>query len=102
MYIIHVFINVKPDYREDLILATLVNAKASVQESGIARFDILQDLEDLNRFVLVEVYRTKDDHARHQKTAHYQRWKDDVADMMAAPRTKKIYENLFPADEGWG
>lgn len=102
MYIIHVFIDVKGEFREDFILATLANAKASLQEPGIARFDILQDWEDLNRFVLVEVYRTKEDHARHQDTAHYQGWKDIVGDMMAVPRTKKIYENLFPADEGWG
>jgi quinol monooxygenase YgiN len=50
--------------------------------------------------LLVEVYRTKDDSISHKETDHYKRWKNAVADMMAEPRTKKIYQNVFPDDEG--
>ena len=54
------------------------------------------------RFALLEVYRSEADTVRHKETAHYQTWRDTVADMMAAPRTAVKYDNLFPADEGWG
>ena len=101
MYIVHVFIDVKPDYIEDFIDATLENAKASLNEPGIARFDFLQSRDDTNQFTLVEVYRTKDDPARHKQTDHYQRWNKTVEEMMASPRTKKIYYNLYPGENGW-
>ncbi|MBG0783949.1 MAG: antibiotic biosynthesis monooxygenase [Anaerolineaceae bacterium] len=101
MHIVHVFIEVKPDFIEAFKAASLANARASVKEPGIARFDVLQGTEQPAQFTLVEVYRTKDDPARHRETQHYQTWKATVAEMMAAPRTKKIYDNLFPDDEGW-
>ena len=101
MYIVQVFIEVKSDHRNDFIHETVANATASRQEPGIARFDVLQEAEDPNRFVLVEVYRTKDDPARHKQTTHYQRWKDRVESMMAGPRTKKVYDNVYPDSQGW-
>lgn len=101
MYIVQVFVEVKPEHRYDFIQETVANATASCQEPGIARFDVLNDAEDPNRFVLVEVYRTKDDPARHKQTAHYKHWKDEVEKMMAAPRTKVVYKSVFPDSKGW-
>jgi autoinducer 2-degrading protein len=102
MFIVHVFAHIKPECIESFQTATLENARSSVQEPGIARFDVLQQQNDLTRFVLVEVYRTKDDPARHKETAHYQKWRDTVADMMAEPRTSIKYANIFPDEKGWG
>ena len=101
MYIVHVFVEVKPDFIEAFKAASIANAKGSVLEPGIARFDVLQDVDQPEHFTLVEVYRTKDDPARHRETEHYQTWKATVAEMMAGPRSKKIYDNVFPGDEGW-
>jgi (4S)-4-hydroxy-5-phosphonooxypentane-2,3-dione isomerase len=101
MYIVHVFVQVKPDDIESFIAATLKNAEASRQEPGIARFDVLQEEGHPDCFVLVEVYRTKDDPARHKQTVHYQQWRDAVEVMCAGPRTKKVYTNVFPGEEGW-
>ena len=101
MYIVHVFVKVKPNFIEQFKEVTLINAKASVNEPGIARFDVLQEEGNLDSFVLIEVYRTKDDPARHKETAHYQQWRDVAEDMIAAPRTKMVYENVFPDDGGW-
>ncbi|MDF7800384.1 putative quinol monooxygenase [Pontiellaceae bacterium B1224] len=100
MFIVHVFIHVKPDCVEDFKAATLANAKNSIQEAGIARFDFLQDA-DPNRFVLIEVYRTPEDAVRHKETAHYQTWRDTVADMMAEPRSSVKYTNIAPDENGW-
>ena len=96
MVIIHVHIHVKPDRIEDFKRATLENARNSLKEPGIARFDFLRRKGDPNRFVLIEVYRTPEDPARHKETAHYQKWRDAVADWMAEPRKGVSYEALFP------
>ena len=101
MFIVHVFVHVKPDQVEAFQAATLENARNSVEEPGIARFDVIQQQDDLARFVLVEVYRTGDDPAKHKETAHYQKWRDTVADMMAEPRTSIKYINIFPDEQGW-
>ena len=102
MYVVHVHVQVKPESVEAFRQATVENARNSVQEPGIARFDVLQNADDPTRFVLVEVYRTPDDPARHKETAHYQKWRDTVADMMAEPRTSVRFANVFPDDSGWG
>ena len=101
MFIVHVFVHVKGDQVEAFQAATLENARNSVQEPGIARFDVIRQQDDPARFVLVEVYRTGDDPAKHKETAHYQKWRDSVADMMAEPRTSIKFTNLFPGEQGW-
>ena len=101
MLIVHVFVHVKPDKIETFKEATLENAKNSIQEPGIARFDCIQQQDKPARFVLVEVYRTADDPGRHKETSHYQKWRDTVADMMAEPRTSVKYSNIFPDEDGW-
>lgn len=102
MFVVHVHVHVKPEFVDDFRKATLENARNSVQEPGVARFDVIQQLEDPTRFVLVEVYRTPEDAARHKETAHYPVWRDTVAEMMAEPRQSVKYSNVFPDDPGWG
>jgi len=101
MIIVHVHVQVKPEMVADFIEATIENARCSIQEPGVARFDVIQQMDDPNRFILVEVYRMPDDPGKHKETAHYQKWRDTVAAMMAVPRQGIKYQNLFPADEGW-
>jgi autoinducer 2-degrading protein len=102
MLIVHVFVHVKPDKVDAFRSATLDNARDSVQEPGIARFDVIQQRDDPTRFLLVEVYRAEDGPAQHKETIHYQKWRDDVADMMAEPRASVKYVNVFPDEQGWG
>jgi len=101
LLILHVAVHVKPDAVDAFRAATLVNARASVEEPAVARFDVLQSADDPTRFLLVEVYRGAGGQAAHRETAHYQRWRDTVAPMMAEPRTPTRYANVFPADDGW-
>lgn len=101
MLIVHVFVHVKPEFVEAFKEATMENARSSVKEPGIARFDVVQSIDDPTRFVLVEVYRTVDDPARHKETAHYAKWRDTVAEMMAEPRSSLKYRNIFPDEGGW-
>ena len=101
MLIVHVFVRVKPDQVDAFRAASMENARQSVCEPGIARFDVIQQQDDPTRFVLVEVYRTSEDPGRHKETAHYQKWRDAVAPMMAEPRTSVKYTNVFPDERGW-
>lgn len=101
MYIVHVHVHVKPEYVAEFSAASLENARNSVQEPGVARFDVIQEMDDPTRFVLVEVYRSVEGAVQHKETAHYARWRDTVAEMMAEPRRGVKYANLFPDDPGW-
>lgn len=101
MLVVHVHVHVKPEFIAAFQEASVKNARLSVQEPGIARFDVIQQTDDPSRFVLVEVYRTPEAPARHKDTAHYQLWRDTVAAMMAEPRSSLKYASLFPGEEGW-
>lgn len=101
MLVVHVHVHVTPGSVEAFKVATLANARASVLEPGIARFDVIQQAEDPTRFVLVEVYRTAAAPSAHKETAHYAAWRDTVAPMMASPRTSVKFANVFPEDAGW-
>lgn len=102
MFIVHVHVNVKPQYIDAFREASIENAKNSVQEAGVARFDVIQQIDQPNRFILIEVYRTAEDPAKHKETAHYAEWRDTVEEMMAEPRQAVKFNNVYPDDEGWG
>jgi quinol monooxygenase YgiN len=101
MLCVHVHVRVKPESIEAFKAATLANAQASVQEPGVARFDVMQQADDPAKFILVEVYRDAAANAAHKETKHYPIWRDAVAPMMAEPRTSVKFNNVFPADHGW-
>ena len=101
MLIVHVQVHVKPEHLEAFKLATIENASNSVREPGIARFDVVQQADDPTRFVLVEAYRDTEATAHHKATAHYHAWAEKVADMLAEPRSRAVYANIYPADQDW-
>ena len=100
MYIVQVYIHVKPEFIHEFITATVENAKNSINETGIARFDLMQQEDDLERFLLTEVYKSVEATKEHKQTNHYLKWRDTVAEMMAEPRTSTKYTSIFP-DEGY-
>lgn len=101
MLAIQVHVRVKPEAVDAFKSATIDNARNSVEEPGIARFDFLQHTDDPTKFTLIEVYRTADAQAAHKETRHYQVWRDTVADMMAEPRSSVRLATVFPPDAGW-
>jgi autoinducer 2-degrading protein len=100
MYVVCVHVHVKPDDREDFIQATLENARNTVHEPGNLRFDVLQQADDPNRFVLYEAYCDEAGAAAHKDTPHYAAWRDAVAPWMAEPRHGVKHTSLFPESEG--
>jgi quinol monooxygenase YgiN len=101
MLVVHVHVHVKPEFIEAFKQETIENARHSVREGGIARFDVIQNADDPARFILVEAYRTAEAPARHKETGHYAAWRDAVMPMMAEARTSVKYVNVFPPDDGW-
>ncbi len=101
MLVVHVYVHVLEDSIDAFKAATLENASQSIKEPGIARFDVVQQNDDPTRFILIEVYRDADAPTRHKETAHYLKWRDTVAPMMASPRTNTKSTNVFPADSDW-
>ena len=101
MNIVLVHVHVKLEMDDAFKQASIENASLSVKEEGIERFDVIQQNDDPARFILVEVYKTADAPAAHKETAHYLKWRDTVADMMAEPRQGIKYGNIYPDDKGW-
>jgi len=101
MHIVLVSVHVQPERIETFRAASIENARHSLQEPGVARFDVLQQQDDPARFLLVEVYRTQEDNARHRDTPHYLKWRDTVGGLMAEPRSSTKYSNVFPDEGGW-
>jgi len=97
MLIVHVHIQVKPEWVEAFKAATQANACASRLEAGVLRFDVFQQTDDLARFVLIEIYRDAGASTAHKETPHYAVWRDTVAPMMAAPRVGVKFNELFSA-----
>jgi len=96
MLIVHVHVHVKPESVEAFKRASIANARESVKEPGIARFELMQQQDDPTKFVLIEAYRTAEAPAAHKETRHYQAWRDTVAPMMAEPRSSVKLSNVFP------
>lgn len=101
MLVVHVHVHVKPECVEAFKQATLANARESLKEPGVARFDVVQQQDDPTRFVLVEVYRDAAAAAAHKETRHYPVWRDAVATMMAEPRASVKFSGIFPDDANW-
>ena len=100
MFTVLVHAQVKPGMEQDFIRETLLNARESVKEPGVLRFDVLRSEEQSDRFLLIEVYKHEEAPAAHKATSHYQHWRDAVEPMMAAPRASARYEPLLPAESG--
>ena len=99
MLVVHVHVRVRPGQVEEFLAATLVNARASLAEPGVLRFDVIQDEADAAHVVLVEVYRDADASAAHKLTPHYAAWRDAVAEMMAEPRASTRFSAVFPPED---
>jgi quinol monooxygenase YgiN len=98
MLFVHIHVHVKSESVEAFKQATLANARESIKEPGVARFDVLQQQDDPTRFIFIEAYRAGEAPTAHKETKHYQTWRDTVAPMMAEPRASVKFTNVFPED----
>lgn len=102
MHIVHVSIKVKKEYIEAFKQASMENSRCSLLETGVARFDVLQQQEEPARFLLAEAYYTAEDQLKHRETEHFKKWKASTAEMLEEAYTFIKYSNVSPEDKGWG
>lgn len=98
MFVVAVTVFVVPGAADAFQQETLKNARGTRQEPGNVRFDVLRAEEDENRFLLYEVYESRDAFLSHQKTPHYLSWREAVAPMMAQPRQGVKHRSIFFGD----
>jgi len=96
MKIVHVFISVKEEYLLLFKEATIENARNSLEEPGVVRFEILQQQNEPTEFVLEEIYISSDDQLKHRETEHFKKWKETTTKMIAKAYTFKNYDNIWP------
>ena len=97
MFVVCVHVQVKPEHIEEFIAASRENAANTILEPGNLRFDVLQQADDPQRFILYEVYRDEEASKAHKQTAHYARWRETVETWMAQPRKGVQYKSLLSA-----
>jgi len=96
VYIVQVFVRVKINDIDLFTSASQENAVKSLLEDGIVRFDVLQNIEDPQDFLLTEVYSSEEAPLEHKKTLHYKKWKETVEEMMDKPRRSLKYRFIDP------
>lgn len=101
MHVVIVNIHIKADKIDVFKNLTIENARNSLMEPGIIRFDFLQQSEDPSRFALVEVYRTPEDQLLHRETKHYQEWRNNVDYLQLEARVGTKYINVYPEESEW-
>ena len=101
MFVAIIHVHVKLEFIELFKAITQDNASNSIKEPGVARFDVYQQSDDPARFMLVEIYKSEQAPERHRETAHYARWRDKSAEMMAEPRSRVTYDIIYPPMAEW-
>ncbi len=81
-----VYVDVKPEYAEAFLTASIENHNGTRKEPGNVRFDVLRSDDDPTQFVLYEVFADEAAAKAHKETAHYLKWRDTVAPYMNSPR----------------
>src|SRR5208283_4398364 len=100
MFVVFVHVQVQPEHIAEFIAVSCENSASTILEPGNLRFDVLQQADDPQRFILYEVYRDEDASKAHKQTAHYARWREVAEAWMAQPRRGVQYKSLFPVSEG--
>lgn len=96
MFVVHINVQVKPEYIEAFKKVCIENAQNSVKEPLIRRFDVLQQSDDPTRFVLVEAYLDESGVAQHRQTAHYNKWRTEAGTMTVGERTRTKFTPVWP------
>jgi autoinducer 2-degrading protein len=102
MIILHVTIQVKPDYVAEFLEVARHDAEHSGKdEPGCLRFDVIQDRDDANRFYFYEVYIDEAALEAHRQTPHFKRYFEKTQPWLAGPPERRFGKNVVPADSDW-
>jgi quinol monooxygenase YgiN len=99
MYIVLVHVNVAKSEIDAFVEAVKENAMNSNLEPGVIKFDVVQQVDEPARFILIEMYKDENAAKLHKTSEHYLKWRDEVAGMMAEPRKGVQYNDIFIRNE---
>ena len=88
----------KPEFIEAYKAAILEDARLSIQEEGILRFEVFQDKKDPSHFSLLEVYQDMAAREFHLQTPYLLKFKDTVVgqEMFARKGEENKFDLFFP------
>jgi quinol monooxygenase YgiN len=101
MYIFQVHHFIKPDQIDSYKAATLENARQTILEPGVLRFDVFQDAQNPAHFSLLEVYRDLAARDAHLQTEHFLKWKDVYLQTQERKGNGDEFNALFPDGSAW-
>lgn len=101
MFIFQVHHYIKTDCIDAYLRATLENARKTILEPGVIRFDVFQDKADPTHFSLFEVYRDEQARDEHLKTAHFEMWKQVYLDSQDHRGSGNEFLAHFPDPAAW-
>jgi autoinducer 2-degrading protein len=89
---------IKPEFIEAYQAAILEDARESVKEDGILRFEVFRDEKDPSHFTLLEVYRDMAAREFHMQTPYLIKLKETILGqgMFARSGEEVRYGLLFP------
>jgi quinol monooxygenase YgiN len=87
----------KPEFIEAYKAAILEDARLSIQEEGLLRFEVFQDKKDLSHFSLLEVYRDMAAREFHLQTPYLLKFRNTVIGQeMLARKGEQEFDLFFP------
>ena len=87
---------VKPENLDTFLIEVCANARESLKEPGVRRFEVLQHSDYPDKFMLYEVYENSEALEAHRKTPQFKRWQDYGVPLLAVPRERVLYKPVFP------
>jgi|SRR5688572_27269037 len=101
MYIFQVHHHIKADQVETYKAAILENARKTIEEPGVIRFDVFQDANNPAHFSLLEVYEDMAARNAHLETEHFLKWKDVYRQTQERRGNGDQFNVLFPDADMW-
>ena len=94
---------IKPEFVEAYRDAIVENARHTLLEPGIIRFDVLQDKKNPTHFSLFEAYQDAAARETHLTMPYFLKWKETVLgqEMFAQKGHGDEFDAVFPQADAW-
>jgi (4S)-4-hydroxy-5-phosphonooxypentane-2,3-dione isomerase len=86
-----VYLTVNKNKLEQFLIEVQANAQESVKEPGVRQFDVLQEVDAPEHFVLYEVYQNSEALEAHRRTDHFKQWQEVGVPLLSEPRKRVLY-----------
>lgn len=86
-----VHLEVQPDKMDAFLEEARLITAESRKEVGVVQFDLLKNESEPNKFMLYEVYKSKQALEAHRLTGHFIRWVDKGVPNLTGERIRVIY-----------